>query len=179
MTEPYQRGGSRAMIPRMAERPLLIFISDIHLTDSLHGNAVSKAEQFARFWERIQAARGKRPAKLCVVGDLFDLVRSPSWFAGRHRPYHGATNNGVVKNVEQIVGDTIERERGFFDALRSKVQSGELELHYVVGNHDRLLFTAPGAQKAIARALTGKDSIELHKEIEFPDHGVLAYHGNV
>ena len=38
----------------MAERPLLIFVSDIHLTDRLHGNAVSKAEQFARFWERIQ-----------------------------------------------------------------------------------------------------------------------------
>ena len=48
----------------MAERPLLIFVSDIHLTDRLHGNAVSKADQFARFWERIQAARGKRPARL-------------------------------------------------------------------------------------------------------------------
>ena len=83
----------------MAERPLLIFISDIHLTDRLHGNAVSKAEQFKRFWDRIQVVRGKRPAELCVVGDLFDLVRSPSWFEGRHRPYHGANNNGVVKNV--------------------------------------------------------------------------------
>ena len=31
----------------MAERPLLIFISDIHLTDSLHGNAVSKGQSLA------------------------------------------------------------------------------------------------------------------------------------
>ncbi len=91
------------MIATMADRPLLIFISDIHLTDRLHGNAVSKADQFARFWDRISAVRGKRPAELCVVGDLFDLVRSPSWFDGRHRPYHGASTNGVVKNVEQIV----------------------------------------------------------------------------
>ena len=83
----------------MVERPLLIFISDIHLTDRLHGNAVSKADQFTRFWERIQVARGKRPAKLCIVGDLFDLVRSPSWFEGRHRPYHGASTNGVVKGA--------------------------------------------------------------------------------
>jgi hypothetical protein len=37
----------------VAERPLLIFVSDIHLTDRLHGNAVSKADQLARFWERI------------------------------------------------------------------------------------------------------------------------------
>ncbi len=162
----------------MAERPLLIFVSDIHLTDRLHGNAVSKAEQFARFWERIRVARGKRPAEMCVVGDLFDLVRSPSWFDGRHRPYHGASNNGVVKNVEQIVADTIERERGFFDALKAKIASGELVFHYVVGNHDRLLTTSKGAQQAIADAL-GLPSITLHKEKEFPDHGVLAYHGNV
>jgi len=162
----------------MADRPLLIFVSDIHLTDTLHGNAVSKAEQLARFWERIQAVKGKRPAELCVVGDLFDLVRSPSWFDTRHRPYHGATQNGVVKNVETIVRATIEREKDFFAALRGKIASGELVFHYVVGNHDRLLRTAPGAKKAIAEALGLKD-LELHTELEFRDHGVLAYHGNV
>ena len=163
----------------MAERPLLIFVSDIHLTDRLHGNAVSKADQFARFWQRIQAVRGKRPAELCIVGDLFDLVRSPSWFEGRHRPYHGASTNGVVKNVENIVRETIAREAGFFAAIRERVETGELAVHYVVGNHDRLLLTAPGAQKLVARALTGKDALPLHKELEFRDHGVLAYHGNV
>jgi len=163
----------------MGERPLLIFVSDIHLTDRLHGNAVSKADQFNRFWERIQIARGKRPAELCIVGDLFDLVRSPSWFEGRHRPYHGASTNGVVKNVEKIVEETIRREADFFTAIRSNVESGQLGVHYVVGNHDRLLLTAPAAQKLVARALIGKDTMPLHTEIEFPDHGVLAYHGNV
>ena len=101
-------------------RPLLIFVSDIHLTDVLHGNASSKADQLARFWERISAVRGKRPAELCVVGDLFDLVRSPSWFDGRHRPYHGRLGNGVVKQVEAIVDATIRREQGFFDALQAR-----------------------------------------------------------
>jgi UDP-2,3-diacylglucosamine pyrophosphatase LpxH len=163
----------------VSERPLLIFVSDIHLTDRLHGNAVSKAEQFARFWQRISIARGKRPAELCVVGDLFDLVRSPSWFEGRHRPYHGASNNGVVKQVEQIVDETLLREADFFTAIRERVQTGELKFHYVVGNHDRLLLTAPNAVKKIARALTGTDTLELHRELEFRDHGVLAYHGNV
>jgi len=163
----------------VTERPLLIFVSDIHLTDRLHGNAVSKAEQFARFWQRISIARGKRPAELCVVGDLFDLVRSPSWFEGRHRPYHGASTNGVVKNVEQIVDETLAREADFFTAIRERVASGELGFHYVVGNHDRLLLTAPNALKKIARALTGNESMPLHKELEFPHHGVLAYHGNV
>ncbi len=162
----------------MAERPLLIFISDIHLTDRLHGNAVSKAEQFTRFWQRIAGARGTRPAELCVVGDLFDLVRSPSWFDGPHRPYHGATTNGVIKNVDKIVEQTIRREQGFFDALREKIASGELVFHYILGNHDRLLATAPAARQRIADAL-GLRELKLHKQLEFHDHGVLAYHGHI
>ena len=36
-------------MPARDDRPLLIFVSDIHLTDVLHGNAVSKADQLARF----------------------------------------------------------------------------------------------------------------------------------
>ena len=163
----------------MGDRPLLIFVSDIHLTDRLHGNAVSKADQFTRFWQRIQVARGSRPAELCIVGDLFDLVRSPSWFEGRHRPYHGSTTNGVVKNVEAIVAETITREAGFFDAIRACVTRGELDVHYVVGNHDRLLLTAPNAQRLVARALIGKNTLPLHQVLEFPAHGVLAYHGNL
>lgn len=163
----------------MGERPLLVFVSDIHLTDQLHGNAVSKADQFARFWQRIAGARGDRPAELCIVGDMFDLVRSPSWFDGRARPYHGATQNAVVKMVEKIVEQTLERERGFFDALRGRVQAGELKIHYIVGNHDRLLLTAPVAQLAISRALTGGDAMTFQTELVFPEHGVLAYHGNI
>ncbi len=159
-------------------RSMLIFVSDLHLTDSLHGNAVSKEQQFERFWTRIRAARGARPAELCFVGDVFDLVRSPSWFASRHRPYHGASNNGVIATVERIVAETITREAGFFKAVRDRVQAGELKIHYVIGNHDRLLLAAPAARKAVARALTGADDIELHRELEFHDHGVLAYHGN-
>jgi UDP-2,3-diacylglucosamine pyrophosphatase LpxH len=161
----------------MADRSLLVLVSDIHLTDRLHGNAVAKAEQFARFWQRIAAARGGRPAQLCVVGDLFDVVRSPAWHEGRHRPYHGASTNGVVKTVETIVRETLRREHEFFAALRAKIASGELEFHYVVGNHDRLLRFAPGARRAIADAL-GLHELVLHSELEFPEHRVLAYHGH-
>ena len=159
------------------ERPLLIFVSDLHLTDSLHGNAVSKADQFARFWDRIGAVRGKRPAELCVVGDLFDVVRSPSWFDGRHRPYHGQTQLGVKKTVEKIVEETLAREKDFFAALKAKIATGELVFHYIAGNHDRLLRFAPAAQQKIADAL-GLAKLVLHEELEFRDHGVLAYHGN-
>src|ERR1051325_4925368 len=108
---------------------------------------------------------------MCIVGDLFDLVRSPSWFEGRQRPYHNATNNGVVKAVERIVEETLKREADFFSALREKMARGELRVHYVVGNHDRLLLSAKAAQQKIADAL-GIPTLVLHKELEFKDHGV-------
>lgn len=161
------------------ERPMLIFVSDIHLTDALHGTAVSKADQFERFWRRIQQSRGARPAELCFVGDLFDLVRSPSWFEGRARPYQDPRGD-VAKQVTDIIERTLERESDFFSALRARVEAGELEIHYLLGNHDRLLRFVPEARRLIWKALTGRDATpEFPTKLEFPDHKVIAYHGNV
>lgn len=163
----------------VSDRPMLIFVSDLHLTDALHGTAVSKEAMFERFWVRIQAARGERPAHLCFVGDLFDLVRSPTWFEGVARPYHEASDR-VSAVVEGIVDSILEREAGFFDAIRRRVEAGELEVHYVLGNHDRLLRHAEGARRKVYEALTGRDEdVEFGDEILFRDHGVLAYHGHV
>jgi len=161
------------------DRPLAVFVSDIHLTDQLHGSAVPKADAFERFWTRIQAARGERPAELAFVGDVFDLVRSPRWFEGPHRPYH-EPSDGMVAVIDAIVDATLAREAAFFDAIRQKVETGALTVRYSLGNHDRLLMHAPGARRRIWKAMTGEDrDVELPHELVFPEHGVLAYHGNV
>lgn len=158
---------------------MAIFVSDIHLTDALHGASVARADTFERFWIRIQAARGSRPAQLCFVGDLFDLVRSPRWLEGPHRPYDGVDAR-VAAIVEQIVDAILDREAAFLGAIRRRVESGDLEVRYVVGNHDRLLLHVPAARRKIWRALTGRDEdVEFPREAIFPEHGVLAYHGNV
>ncbi len=163
----------------VTDRPLLIFVSDIHLTDALHGTKVSKHETFQRFWERIRVSRGKRPATLCFVGDLFDIVRSPQWFEGSQRPYH-EMSPAMSLVVESIIDRVLEREAGFFDALREKVESGALQIQYLLGNHDRLLALVPKARRKIWQAMTGEDrEVEFPSEMEFPDHGVLAYHGHV
>lgn len=157
---------------------MVIFVSDLHLTDSLVGTAVPKVATFERFWTRIQVARGARPAHLVFVGDLFDIVRSPAWLESAFRPYHEASPH-VAAMVERVVEAILARESAFFHAIRSRVATGELEVHYCLGNHDRLLREAPGARRAIWRALTGEDrDVDFPDELEFPDHGVLAYHGH-
>jgi UDP-2,3-diacylglucosamine pyrophosphatase LpxH len=163
----------------LPDREMLILVSDIHLTDELHGSAVSRAEQFERFWVRIHAARGQRPAHLCFVGDLFDLVRSPSWLTCARRPYH-EVDAAMRGHVEGIVDRILDREREFFAAIRKRVEEGALRVHYVLGNHDRLLSRCPGARRKIWAALTGADeAVTFGSEAVFRDHGVLAYHGHV
>lgn len=161
------------------DRPLLVLVSDIHLTDALHGAAIPRADTFERFWVRIQAARGARPARLCFVGDLFDIVRSPSWLETSLRPYHDPSPE-VAAHVDRIVAAMIEREKPFFEAVRKRTASGELEIEYVLGNHDRLLRDAPAARRRVWRALTGEDrDVDFPSERYFPEHRVVAYHGHV
>lgn len=162
----------------MPSRHLLVFISDLHLTDLLKGPRVSKAEMLDRFWTRIDVARLGRPAELVFVGDLFDIVRSPRWLEGKRRPYHEPSPASIAV-VEQIVEATLAREHAFFDRLRGHVEQGKLEISYILGNHDRLLRFAPQARRRIWKAMTGRDEdIEFPNEKVFPEHRVLAHHGH-
>ncbi len=156
---------------------MLIFISDLHLRPGAVSH-LPKHEQFARFWERIQRSPHEGPARLAFVGDLFDLVRSPLWLAGGLRSYHEPSPE-LAAEVNSQVRATIAAEQPFFDALRSKVESGELEIHYALGNHDRLLHIAPEARTTIRAALgidCGTDPFPT--ELAFPEHRVVAYHGH-
>lgn len=164
------------------KRELLIFISDIHLTERTAPVAVPRDLLFERFWTRIAAARGDRPAHLVFVGDLFDIVRSPSWFSTLHRPYH-LPNDDVCAVVDDIVARIIANERPFFDAIRRRVQEGALQVSYILGNHDRMLAYAPAARCTVWEALTGEQlppskAPDFPENMVFPQHAVLAYHGN-
>jgi len=156
---------------------VLIFVSDLHLRPGARAH-LGRAEQFARFWERIDRRRYGQAAKLCLVGDVFDLVRANDWQNGALRPYHDPS--GLEPPVVDLVTRTIAAEQDFFAAVRSKVEQGALEVLYVVGNHDRLLHHAPRARAAVRAAfgMPGGES-PFPSEARFPEYGVLAYHGHV
>lgn len=159
-------------------RELLIFISDLHLTEHTAPVAVPRDALFERFWTRISAARGEQPAHLCFVGDLIDIVRSPSWFDTLHRPYH-LPNDDVCAVVDTVVQRIITNEQPFFDAIRKRVEAGELRISYILGNHDRLLAFASAARRRLWHALTGeRRDVEFPDSMVFPEHAALAYHGN-
>jgi UDP-2,3-diacylglucosamine pyrophosphatase LpxH len=156
---------------------VLIFVSDLHLRTGGRLN-LSRAAQFQRFWQRIESSRRGGKARLCIVGDLFDLVRTPDWFQGALRPYSDPSPE-LEAAIEATIQKTLELERPFLSQLKAKVTAGELEVHYLVGNHDRLLDFSPGARRRIRDAfgMSGGDA-PFPLELRFPEEGVLAYHGH-
>jgi UDP-2,3-diacylglucosamine pyrophosphatase LpxH len=156
---------------------LLVFISDLHLRPGASGG-ISRAAQLARLWQRIELGRPGAPVRLCLLGDIFDLVRAPSWLDVPERPYH-EPSPALAARVEAIVDDTLAAEAPLFAALRERVEGGALEIHYVLGNHDRLLAHAPAARGAVRAAfgMKGGDA-PFPTTMVFPEAGVLAYHGH-
>src|SRR5256885_1046450 len=57
-----------------------VFISDVHMTDTGSGGAVSDA-QLTEFAARLEQLAGEKEGKikLVLMGDMFDLLRSPRW----------------------------------------------------------------------------------------------------
>ena len=157
---------------------MLILVSDLHLREGARSH-LSRVGQFARFWERIEQTRRDEVAHLCIVGDLFDLVRSPSWLATPVRPYHEPSPE-LEAEVLALVRRTVAAEKDFLGLIRAKIESGALVLDYVIGNHDRLLNQAPRARAVVREALgiPGGDA-PFPTEARFPEYGVLAYHGHV
>ena len=156
---------------------MLVFISDLHLRPGAP-SPVARAAQFRRLWERIDGGRPGDPVRLCLVGDIFDLVRAPQWLGSPVRPYHGPSPELAAK-VKAIVDATVDADRPFFEAVRRKVEEGALEVSYVLGNHDRLLAHATAARRAVRDALgmRGGDA-PFPTSLVFPEEGVLAYHGH-
>jgi UDP-2,3-diacylglucosamine pyrophosphatase LpxH len=156
---------------------MLVFISDLHLRPGTP-SPVSRTAQFSRLWQRIEGGRPGRPVRLCLVGDIFDLVRAPQWLDSAVRPY-AEPSPGLAARVKAVVDATLEADRPFFEAVHRRVEEGALEVQYLLGNHDRLLQHAPLARAAIRAALglAGGDA-PFPTSIVFPRERVLAYHGH-
>jgi UDP-2,3-diacylglucosamine pyrophosphatase LpxH len=156
---------------------MLVFVSDLHLRPGTP-SPVSRAAQFRRLWQRIEGGRPGAPVRLCLVGDIFDLVRAPEWLGSAVRPYADPSPE-LAARTKAIVEATLEADRSFFLAVQRLVQEGALEVEYILGNHDRLLAHAPAARAAIRAALGMKGGdAPFPLSLVFPEQGVLAYHGH-
>ncbi len=133
--------------------------------------------------------------ELVFAGDIFELIRSPRWLLDgcKIRPTQEPCGELEAMTL-RILGDIEEECREFFQALRKAVDGEPLtfrgsevrlqhpvHVHYLPGNHDRLVNLFPSARATVRRLLC----MQGPPEDRFPHayqpgdgYGVLVRHGH-
>ena len=178
------------------------FVSDLHMTDTGVGGAVTD-EQLVKFAALVEQGIKNAPAKpkvgkqkaakhkLVLVGDVFDLLRSPKWSdlweKEKSAPWSGSSaefkhfKKSFAAPVAVAIAESISNHyRGFANALKRLVDEGQLETIYVPGNHDYMFQLSPELRTVLINFLSLKHDPGREFEITYRDSeaSIFATHGN-
>jgi UDP-2,3-diacylglucosamine pyrophosphatase LpxH len=182
---------------------MLVVLSDIHFTDETlareAGSGGTASEQWnvpARAFSYLAddlraviANRGRtdiRDVRVLVLGDAFDLLRSAEWQKPGPAPW-GAPDAALEARACRILEGICAANAEALAAIRDLRHQLDLlpqrvSIHYVPGNHDRLVNLFPATRRKAAEALdlgepAGDPAGPFRNEYCCPEHGVLARHG--
>ncbi|NMC45591.1 MAG: hypothetical protein GYA52_02045 [Chloroflexi bacterium] len=149
---------------------MLIVISDLHLEECSLGvnpdlranrNLEPKAYQkFIRSMAKEAAVNHAESVDLVLAGDIFEMNHSNIWYEDGIKPYvdlaeiqPGSEHEAKILRLLDLIG-VEERVAGSLAVIRDfqSYFNVELHLHYLLGNHDRLVNATP-ATRAKARSL--------------------------
>lgn len=169
------------------------FLSDLHMTDAGVGGAVTDQQltEFASGLERNVSKDKSEKHKLVLVGDIFDLLRSPKWAdlweKRKSAPWSGSSpdfkhfrKSFAEPQAIEIAQSIAQRYSGFAGTLKRLVNAGNLEVVYVPGNHDYMFQLSPGLRKVLVEFLSLKHDPNREFENSYADRNasVFATHGN-
>jgi UDP-2,3-diacylglucosamine pyrophosphatase LpxH len=186
---------------------MLVFLSDIHLTDGTCGNTINPGA-FEKFSEQLFIMAKKASAKdveVVFLGDIFDIIRSSYWTNNKNIASDGK-NIGIVRpwNIDgekDIEGNGLDE---YSTRIMRKICSNQKndEIHnileqlkqkfllvginirfsYLIGNHDWLVNKTLMCRKMAENfLLLDKDCSSIvfkDNMIDF-EHGVIARHGDI
>lgn len=165
---------------------MLIFISDLHLTDGTSGQTI-KPTAFRIFAESLEnLAKTVNPLheiKIVLLGDIFDLIRSAKWLEGSVRPWD-APGDAQMRKVEEILAATLQNNEDSLEHLRNLANVATSRgvpfiIDYITGNHDWIINRYPSAVAQVARKLGWADSpARFPDEVFFPDYHAYACHSD-
>ncbi len=163
---------------------MLVVLSDLHFSEAqssrlgeLAFNKNLPAETYQAYLveiSQIALANQVDQVDIVLAGDIFEINRSGIWLQGPERPYRDNADIAPGSPWEKIILtilDAIAQEdkvRQTLDLFRSLEAYFEMpvKLHYLLGNHDRLVNATPET-RARARALLGLDGGDLPLEHHF------------
>jgi len=183
---------------------MISIISDIHLSDGTTSFNVHK-EAFLNVFKNNILNEVKdneaKELKIILLGDIIDTGRTDYWLrilkderpwnAPKHKLDPTSAMNPdsglMLKHYSAVLNSIFAHEStiGFFQALNEIKDtiggSIPVEIHYVVGNHDRILNCLPSLQDAIKSKLSSYASNEVIFRNEFrdtSDYSILCRHGH-
>jgi len=146
---------------------MIVVLSDLHFSEAqstqigstrFNRNLPSEAYE-AYFSEMNQYAKANQVEKIDLVlaGDILEISRSGIWLEGEHRPYINNDDVQVGSDVEMIILkilDAIAKEDKVSETLTlfQNIQQYfdiDVELHLILGNHDRLANATPNTQRRV------------------------------
>lgn len=161
---------------------MLVVLSDLHFSEAESSQIKSQRfnrnlppEKFIAYFKEVNTfAKANQIQKVDIVlaGDILEISRSGIWLEGENRPY---TDNDVIdsgssieKTILKIVYAIAQEERvaETLEIFKNIQEFFEMpvELHFILGNHDRLVNATPAIRKAVREmfALDGNDSLIDH-----------------
>ncbi len=136
---------------------MLVVLSDLHFSeaqstriDSLTFNKNLDPEiyhSYLREINQIALTNKIRQVDLVLAGDIFEITRSAFWFDGPYRPYvdnrdvePGSPLEAKILQILDAIAneDKVKGTLLLFRTLEERFDV-DVRLHYLVGNHDRLV----------------------------------------
>ncbi|MBN2044992.1 MAG: hypothetical protein JW757_08240 [Anaerolineales bacterium] len=169
-------------------------ISDLHLVHANNGvnstlfsNKNLEHITYQRFVTRLVREAEVNQANhldLVLAGDIFEMFKSPVWYQDEIRPYVHLSQikPGVIleQRILEILDSIAEEEHAgaTLDIFRNLQNYFNIpvKLHYLIGNHDRIVNATPATRRK-ARLLLGigdDDSYIPHTHTFSPDGSPIA-----
>lgn len=166
---------------------MLVFISDIHLTDGSSGETINPGA-FEKFSDHIVEMVKKAEAQeleIVLLGDIFDVIRSDYWLSTNLRPW--SENDGELRKItEDIIRRICEKSENIqsiqnLKKIREKLNWESYKIHftYIIGNHDWLINRYDSTRKMISDFLGIEyNGYPFKEENLWEEYSVFARHGD-
>jgi len=139
---------------------MLVFLSDIHLTDGSSGETIKPtafkifSDNLQQLIESVKATKPLKELKIVLLGDIFDIIRSTRWLGAGVRPWSpaGSRQKTVVLDILNDIQRRNQESLNYFNTLRDYAARKNLpfEIRYVLGNHDWLINRYPETRDLVA-----------------------------
>lgn len=169
-----------------------VFVSDLHMTDTGAGGAVTDG-QLESFLGRVEALERTRkdPIKLILLGDIFDLLRSPQWttlwdqkksapWSAVSKDFKHFKNSPAEEVAINLANQITTRYLKVSESLGRLVKEKKVETFYVPGNHDYMMQLSPQLREVMVKFAVLEHDPKKPFKLTYSDKEaeVYATHGN-